>query len=183
MDERAFVERLIARDSAAWTRFDRDVRPLLVRAAAATGSTDPEDVAQKVCALLLEADARLLRSYRGQSTLSTWLVGITRNQALMQLRKDRTRPPAAPAAPAPGPLEALVAAESDAQLQAALEAIPPRDRLLLVLHYRDGLPHARVAAVVGVALNSVSPLLDRARERLKSAFAVRIKPGPATDGR
>jgi RNA polymerase sigma factor (sigma-70 family) len=169
MDERAFVERLAARDADAWSRFERELRPLLVRAAAATGSRDPEDVAQKVCALLLEPDARLLRSFRGQSTLSTWLIGIARNQALMLLRRDRTLPPP-PTPAAADPLENLVAAESKARLETALETLPPRDRLLLVLHYRDGLPHVQVAAVVGIAVNSVSPLLDRARDRLKAAL-------------
>jgi RNA polymerase sigma-70 factor (ECF subfamily) len=169
MDERTLVDRLIARDPAAWDRFVREYGPTLVRAAAVVSAGDAEDVAQKVCALLLDADARLLRSFRGQSTLSTWLIGIVRHQALMNLRREKTRaalPPRAPPADR-GPLEELLSAESDEQLAAALGAIPPRDRLLLLLHYRDGLPHARIAAVLGIAVNSVGPLLDRARERLK----------------
>ena len=167
MDERAFVERLIARDAAAWSRFAREFQPMLVRAAAATGARDAEDVAQKVAALLLESEARLLRSFRGQSTFSTWLVGIARHQALMNLRREKIRIAPPQPAPAIGPLERLVAAESQEQVAAALEALPPRDRLLLVLHYRDGLPHAQIAAVLGVSSNSVGPLLDRARERLR----------------
>lgn len=170
MDERAFVDFLLARDAAAWDRFSREIRPVLVRAAASLLPRDAEDVVQRVCALLLESDARLLRSFRGQSTLSTWLIGIVRNQALMHARREKARPEPPGAAAIPGPLEALVAAESAGQLAAALEAIPPRDRLLLVLHYRDGLPHAKVAAVVGIAVNSVSPLLDRARDRLQAAL-------------
>ena len=143
MDEKALVSLLIARDA--------------------------EDIAQKVCELLLESDARLLRSFRGQSTLSTWLIGIVRNQALMHLRREKTRaalPPRAPAA-GRGPLDELMSIENDEQLAAALAAVPPRDRLLLTLHYLDGLPYPQIAAVLGVAVNSVGPLLDRARERLK----------------
>jgi RNA polymerase sigma factor (sigma-70 family) len=172
--ERAFVDRLIARDGAAWERFAREIRPVLVRAAAAVGSRDPEDDAQKICALLLDDSARLLRSFRAQSTFLTWLIGITRNQVLMRLRRDRVNPTPTAPAPARGPLEELVSAESDAQVAAALEALPPRDRLLLVLHYRDGLPHAQVASVVGIAINSVSPLLDRARDRLKAALQKKV---------
>jgi RNA polymerase sigma-70 factor, ECF subfamily len=169
MDERALVERLIARDSAAWDRFVREYGPTLVRAAAVVSPRDAEDVAQKVCAMLLEADARLLRSFRGQSTFSTWLIGIVRNQALMQLRRDKLGAALPPREPPKGrgPLEDLMAAENEEQLAAALAAIPPRDRLLLTLHYLDELPHARIAAVLGIAVNSVGPLLDRARERLK----------------
>lgn len=173
MDERAFVERLIAHDPPAWDRFMREYGPVVTRAAAAVlarSAVEAEDVAQKVFAALLESDSRLLRSYRGESTLSTWLIGIARHQALMQVRRERARPVPPPRAPIRGPLEELVSAESEDQVVAALEAIPPRDRLLLVLHYRDGLPHAQVAAVVGVAVNSVSPLINRARERLKTAL-------------
>ena len=169
MDERALVNRLIARDPAAWDRFVREYGPTLVRAAAVVSPRDAEDVVQKVCTLLLDSDARLLRSFRGQSTFSTWLIGIVRNQALMVRRRERMQdalPPRPPAAP-PGPLEQLLAAENEQDLAAVLEALPPRDRLLLVLHYRDGLPHAQIAAVLGVAVNSVGPLLDRARDRLK----------------
>src|SRR5207244_7931802 len=119
---------------------------------------------------LLESHCRLLRSFRGQSTLSPWLIGIVRHQALMQLRKERTLPvPPARAPSAVGPLEALVSAESEARLAEALDTLPPRDRLILTLHYQDGLPHASIAALLGVAANSVSPLLDRARDRLKAA--------------
>jgi RNA polymerase sigma-70 factor (ECF subfamily) len=169
MDERALVDRLIARDPEAWDRFVREYGPTLVRAAAVVSPGDAEDVAQKVCALLLEADARLLRSFRGQSTLSTWLIGIVRNQALMHHRTEKTRASLRPLLPAPGrgPLEELLSVESDEQLAAALATVPPRDRLLLLLHYRDGLPHAQIAGVLGIAVNSVGPLLDRARERLQ----------------
>ena len=40
MDERALVERLIARDPAAWDRFIREYGPVLVRAAAVVSSRD-----------------------------------------------------------------------------------------------------------------------------------------------
>src|SRR5215831_7895914 len=127
MDEQALVDRLIARDPAAWDRFVREYGPTLIRAAAAAGAREAEDVAQKVCELLLEADGRLLRTFRGRSTLSTWLIGIARHQALMQLRKERTRaalPPRPPPA-AVEPLEELLSAETDEQVAAALEALPP----------------------------------------------------------
>ncbi len=175
MQDLAVVQRLLADDPAAWERFTREFSPLLIRAAAATlgraaASAAAEDVAQKVFAELLEDDRLLLRSFRGLSSLSTWLIGIARRQALLHLRRERPRDPPPPPLAAAGPLEELLRAESDERLAAALEAPPPRERLILRLHYRDGLPHAEIAGFLGVSPNSVSPLLERARDRLKAAL-------------
>lgn len=167
MEDSAFVERLIARDPGAWSRFAREYGPLLVRAAASVvGEADAEDVGQTVCRLLVDNDARLLRSFQGRSTLSTWLVSIARHQALMVARRPRPPVRGAPE-PASDPLEQVVRAEGAARLREALDALAPRERLLLSLHYRDGLSHAEIASVIGVSPNSVSPLLARALDRLK----------------
>src|SRR5688572_1075487 len=144
------------------------MQPLIVRAAASIVRDAAEDVAQKVFAALLENDRKLLRTFQGRSSLSTWLIGITRHQALSTLRREKARDLPTPPAAAPGPLEQLLHAESQAQVTAALDALPPRERLILMLHYRDGLPYAEIAAFLGVTPNSVSPLLERARNRFKA---------------
>jgi RNA polymerase sigma-70 factor (ECF subfamily) len=181
MDERSFVAELAAGRAGAWERFLRDYGPVLVRAAAAVlaraagerGRRDAEEVAQRTVALLLEDGARLLRSFEGRSTLSTWLIGVVRRQALLHLRSQRSADTRAPAStpPAASPVELAVNSESEAELRGALDALPPRERLLLTLHYFDGVPHAEIARLVGVSVNSVSPLLDRARERLKESLS------------
>lgn len=175
MDERALVQAMIAGDRAAWDRFLREFGQVLIRAAAAAlshaGATgDAEDVAQKVLTLLLESDRRLLRSFQGHSTLSTWIIGIARRQALTAAREDRRKPPASPRAEGRDPLEVLEAAESADHLARAMGSLPARERLILRLHYDDGLPYDRIAETLGVSINSVSPLLERARERLRRAL-------------
>ena len=166
-DDLSLVRRLVAGDAAAWERFTRHYQPLLVRAAASVARHAAEDVAQKVLAALLDRDRRLLRSFQGRSTLSTWLIGIARRMALDLLRQERPRDlPVRPAAT--GPLEQLLRAEQEEGLAAALDSLTPRERLILQLHYRDGLPYAEIAGFLGVASNSVGPLLDRARDRLKA---------------
>jgi RNA polymerase sigma-70 factor, ECF subfamily len=162
------VERLLASDPAAWERFTREVQPQLLRAAASIAREAAEDVVQRVFAALLENDRKLLRSFQGRSSLSTWLIGITRHQALSTVRREKARDLPTPPAAAPGPLEELLRVESEEQVAAALDSLPPRERLLLMLHYRDGLPYAEIAGFLGVSPNSVSPLLERARNRFKA---------------
>ncbi len=177
-DERRFVESLAAGERPAWERFLREHGTLLVRAAAAVlaragAAGEAEDVAQKVLALLLENDRRLLRTFQGRSRFSTWLVGIVRHQALMALREKRRPLPPPPRPATKGPLDEAEAAEAGGNLAAALESIAPRERLILKLHYEDGLPYERIARVLGVSANSVSPLLERARERQRRALGNR----------
>jgi DNA-directed RNA polymerase specialized sigma24 family protein len=70
-------------------------------------------------------------------------------------------------APGRGPLEELLSVESDEQLAAAPRGRSSTRPSPAPAHYRDGLPHAQIAGVLGIAVNSVGPLLDRARERLQ----------------
>lgn len=175
MEDRDLVRAMIAGDRAAWEHFLRAFGPVLVRAAAAVLArsdmpAESGDVAQKVLALLLEGDRRLLRSFQGRSSLSTWLIGIARRQALMTLREERRKPPEPAPAPARTPLDEAASAESAERLAAALASLASRERLLLKLHYDDGLPYDRIAATLGVSINSVSPLLERARARLRAAI-------------
>lgn len=178
MDERAFVSALIARDPAAWRRFADDLGPILYRAACAIlrrespgwARQEAQELVQGVVALLLEKNAALLRSFEGRSTLSTWLIGITRQRALSHLRLERPRPlpPAREVETEPG--AAIDAAEASERLALAMEGLSPRDRLLLTLFSED-TPQAEIATILGIAVNSVSPLLQRARERVATILA------------
>ena len=177
MDERAFVNALILRDPAAWRRFAEEFGPILYRAASAVlrrespgwARQEAQEVAQAVIALLLERDAALLRTFEGRARLSTWLIGIVRRQAISHLRRQRRRPPPLRDVPEVPP-DAADAAETGERLAAAMATLGARDRLLLTL-FSEETPHAEIALTLGIALNSVSPLLQRARERLAAALS------------
>jgi RNA polymerase sigma factor (sigma-70 family) len=181
VDERAFVQALIARDPAAWRRFAEEVGPTLYRAAGSVlrrespgwARQEAQELVQGVIALLLERDAALLRTFEGRSRLSTWLIGIVRRQAISHLRRERRRPPPPRAVPLL-PQDSVEAAEAGERLELAMSALSPRDRLLLTLFSEDA-PHAEIALTLGIALNSVSPLLQRARDRLAAVLAGRKK--------
>jgi RNA polymerase sigma-70 factor (ECF subfamily) len=177
VDERAFVDALISRDPAAWRRFAEELGPVLYRAASAVlrrespgwARQEAQDLAQSVVALLLERDAALLRTFEGRARLSTWLIGIVRRQAISHLRRERRRPPPPRPVP-PAADDAADAAETAERLASAMAALGARDRLLLTF-FSEETPHAEIALTLGIALNSVSPLLQRARERLAAALA------------
>ncbi|MCO5169851.1 MAG: hypothetical protein M9894_26230 [Planctomycetes bacterium] len=100
-DERALVAACVAGDEAAWERFDRRYRPLVVRVArdactrgrAADPQAMAEDVAADVLAHLLADDRRALSRFEGRSSLATWLTVLARRRAgrALEARPARRR--------------------------------------------------------------------------------------------
>jgi RNA polymerase sigma-70 factor (ECF subfamily) len=68
-----------------------------------------------------------------------------------------------------GQLEGPALAE-ESDVGAALVRLRPPDRLLLLLHYRAGIPLDECARVLGVRLPAVRSRLYRAREELRRAL-------------
>ena len=193
MNESELLRRCIAGDRAAWETFVHRhvdllygmVRRLMPAGAGGTRNTDAEDVVQAVFLKLWEDDRRRLRGFRGTSRLSTWLVAVARREALDRLRRDaRHRDHTAEAgqqalerlqedlrALEPSPPEAqLVAREAARSFAAAVETLPPRDRLLVRLVYEDGCTYREAANVLQARENSIGPWLRRAQLRLRAVL-------------
>lgn len=135
-----------------------------------------------------EAFVRLLRSlgtYRGETKFTTWLYRLVTNICLDGLRR-RGRPVASLDEPAAGagedgqsvgerlvdadrwthPEEDLELRESSAEVRAALQQLPPAQRVALTLHYFQDLRYEDIAEVTGLPLNTVKSHIRRGKERL-----------------
>jgi RNA polymerase sigma-70 factor (ECF subfamily) len=91
----SLLERARAHDPEAWQRLLDLYRPLVLNWCALGGvnATDAEDVAQEVFTAAAAALDRFHRDRAGD-TFRGWLRVITRNQILLQFRRDRRRPQA-----------------------------------------------------------------------------------------
>ncbi len=102
--------------------------------------------------------------------LAPWLLGIARNfvhrrtgaDARYVANDDEAEPPA-PALEAPTPETALAAQRDLARLRAAIAALPPHYRDVLVLVELAERSYAEAAAICGCELNTVRSRLSRAR--------------------
>jgi RNA polymerase sigma-70 factor (ECF subfamily) len=192
MDDLDLVQRCILGDASAWDRLVRRHVPVLHAAVTRTvGPSEAEDVLQRVFLKLWEDGRRRLRTYHGGSRLSTWLVAIAHREAIDRARAAgvRTRTTASLAAVLNGHANPHAApadrraedGESERALLGAIEGLPARDRLLVRLVCLDARPYAEVARLLAVPENSISPWLQRAKERLKAAL--RERPAlPRTEG-
>jgi RNA polymerase sigma-70 factor (ECF subfamily) len=136
-------------------------------------SLDAEDVAQDVFAVAL----RTVSGFRGASSPSTWLFGITRNVVRNARRRAAFRrffgldSVPEPADTEPGPDEALIRLRRRRQVQAALERLSADHREVVVLCEIEGRSAPEAAILLGIAEGTVYSRLHHARRKFASALA------------
>ncbi|OKP97260.1 RNA polymerase sigma factor [Paenibacillus sp. P46E] len=113
--------------------------------------------------------------YRGQATIKTWLLTITRNTAF-SFRRNSFWHRFSPLGNRQGPGQAS-SAEKEAignqvvsRIWEIILALPDKHREVLVLDIRQDLSVAEMAALLGVAQGTVKSRLARAREKVKTAM-------------
>lgn len=129
-----------------------------------------EDVAQDS---LLKA-WKALPSFRGESSLRSWLLRITHNTAVSTLRKRREElrdPNLLPEVPTTSSTERKVegALSLDA-FEAALDQLDELSRSIIVLREIEGMAYDEIADVLDVPMPTVKTRILRARRVLASAL-------------
>jgi RNA polymerase sigma-70 factor (ECF subfamily) len=136
---------------------------------------DAEDLTQEVF-------VRVFRSLAGftPGTFEGWLHRITTNLFLdMVRRKQRIRFDALPddSERLPGrersPQQVFDDNAFDADIQAALDALPPDFRAAVVLCDLEGLPYDEIARTLGIKVGTVRSRIHRGRAQLRAALAHR----------
>ena len=136
-----------------------------------------EQVLYRVACTLLdsEADRRdamqetALHAWEKRDTLrqeqyfQTWAVRIMINVCRTMHRQRRRMTVTEDVGDRPAP-------QGDPELRLALDALPERYRLPLVLHYLEGMDYAQTARALGITQNAVRGRLSRGRAALKKWF-------------
>ncbi len=171
---RTIVERALAGDGEAFAtlfrEYDRDVRRVCRRMLGDSQST--EDAVSEV---FLRA-RRALGGFEADRPFRPWLIAIAGHYCIDQLRRrtsearvfSENEPQESDLeSPGPSPLGRLVAAEQRQALGRAIESLPPRYRLPLLLRYFDDMDYEAIAKSIGVTRNQVGTLLFRAKRLLR----------------
>ena len=131
---------------------------------------EAEDVAQ-------EAMLRLWRAapgwQPGVAKVSTWLYRVVVNLSTDRLRRRRSVPLDAVPEPEddrPGAETTLIAADRAAALDAALLALPERQREAVVLRHLEGLANPEIAEIMGLGVEAVESLIARGKRGLTQAL-------------
>jgi RNA polymerase sigma-70 factor (ECF subfamily) len=151
-----------------------------------------EEAAREVLQETLLAAFRNLPTFRGEAVISTWLYQIARSFCIKERRGEhptvslesktgeRLAEPSAP------PDVHAHAREIGAALAAAIGALSPEQREVLVLRDVEGLSAEEAAAVIGIEVGALKSRLHRARTQLRGELAAllgdaEIGPAPCPD--
>lgn len=149
---------------------------------------DVEDVAAEILLQIVANDYAVLRHFRGQSSLATYLTVIARRSCIHELnRRMPVQEPAAPKAdgrpPRPvGPRaevpRAEVGLEQLEEVQRLLKRLPARERQVVRLFYLEGRSYEEISTALHQPVNSIGPILARARNKLRRGVPAAPAPAP-----
>lgn len=139
---------------------------------------EAEDVAQEAMLRLW----RVAPDWRqGEAKVTTWLYRVTTNLCTDRLRmRQRRKVLALDDAPdiedgAPAAETVLIEADRMVALDAALAALPDRQREAVVLRHIEGLTNPEIAAVMDIGVEAVESLIARGKRALSAILAGRRK--------
>ena len=130
---------------------------------------DAEELTQDVFVRAWEK----LPSFRGESTLGTWLHRLAVNVVLEKARGDLRRTRRVETRDDVAALATIAldgSPEDRMDIEQAIAALPPGARSVFVLHEIEGYRHDEIARLTGTAVGTLRAQLHRARQLLMEAL-------------
>jgi len=178
--DRNLLERCLDRKPRAWEDFVDRFLGLVVHVVNHTAmvrnlplvAEDRDDLCGEVFLNLIKDDFAILRHFRGQSSLATYLTVVARRVAVHQLLKSR---PATPLGE--GVLSQAARDEPAAQqrledreaVEHLIEGLDAREAEVVRLYHLEGKSYREISQATGISENTIGPVLSRARGKMRHA--------------
>lgn len=180
--DRQLLNRCLDHDPGAWNDFvDRFLGLLhhVVRHTAHSRSVplteeDVEDVCAEVLLQIVARDYLVLRRFRGQASLATYITVVARRICVRELVRrnfaaelgHKTAYVAAPASSDVVPLPEQRIDNAD-EVRHLLEGLATKEAAVVRMYHLEGKSYREISQTLGIAENSIGPTLHRARERMR----------------
>lgn len=144
---------------------------------------DADDLTQEV---FIEA-FRSIRSFRSESTLSTWLYRIAINKSINFLRSSKRKAffqsvgllqiPDIPEKPVnfDADHDSMVLRQQKKLIWQAIRSLPEKQKAAFILHKITELSYAEIAQTLQISLSSVESLIFRAKRSLQKKLSRELK--------
>ena len=185
-DDLQLVQRMLEGDERAFERFADDYIPALYRFVSRRLGGDRELAREIVQTTICKVMGKL-GSFRGESTLVTWLCACCRNEIAGHFRR-KARPyrevdlelddmPAAG-----GPEHRVLQREKARLVHEALDTVPPRYGKALEWKYLEKVSVREIAERLGVGPKAAESLLTRARVAFRKQYELLVAGARAETG-
>jgi RNA polymerase sigma-70 factor (ECF subfamily) len=182
--DRNLLERCLERKPRAWEDFVDRFMGLVVHVVNHTAQArsarltpeDRDDLCSEVFLNLIRDDFAVLRHFRGQSSLATYLTVIARRIVVRSLMRQRSTVPMgggrstqaaeSVADSSPRPEQRISDGE---EVQRLLEVLEGREAEVVRMYHLEAKSYQEISSAVGVPMNSVGPILSRARNKMRRA--------------
>lgn len=178
--DRNLLERCLARKPRAWEDFVDRFMGLVVHVINHTAQTcnlrttaeDRDDVCAEVFLNIVKDDFAVLRHFRGQSSLATYLTVVARRTVIRVIsQRQHTARLGNGAAeqvadPRAGHEQRISNQEEVERLLAELQET---EAAIVRMYHLEGKTYQEIGAAVGMPENSVGPALSRARSKMRRA--------------
>ena len=172
-DDRTLIERWLGGDERAATAIVERHATAIARFVSTLGERETDEVVQDTFVRAFSS----FDSFRGESSLRTWLFTIARRLVLDRRRAQRRRPATEPIddvelASGFTALDSIVAAETEGQVREAVERLSPTQREVFTLRVGEGLSYKEIAEVVGTTEGAARVHYHNALRTIKDALYV-----------
>ena len=175
--DRNLLDRCLSKKPRSWEDFVDRFMGLVVHVVNHTSHArsirvsqeDLDDLCAEVFLAIIKDDFAVLRRFRGQSSLATYLTVIARRVVVRKLVDGRSALPLSDmvhqAAADDGDLEQRISDHEE--LDRLLGELRGSEAAVVRMYHLEGKTYQEISHVVGMPENSVGPMLSRARSKMR----------------
>jgi RNA polymerase sigma-70 factor, ECF subfamily len=184
--DKALLQRCLHHEPGAWNDFVDRFLGLIYHVIHYTSHLrsvplrpeDVEDLAAEILLQIVAKDYAILRQFRGHSSLAGYLTVVARRICVHELTEQGAgREVAAKGGAGLDGVEdepkAQIGLESLEQVQQLLRKLPARERSVVRLFYLEGRTYEEISTELNIPVNSIGPILTRARNKMREEPKVR----------
>ena len=132
---------------------------------------EAEDIVQEAFLKILASSHR----YKPSASFSTYLYSVVSRLCIDHAKKKRPvliNEVPETEDPHSDPSVTMIQMERDAVVRKALDALPPRQRMVIILKYYEDLSYMDIARAMRTTVKAVERLLSRARKTLQTSLQI-----------
>lgn len=181
--DRELLKRCLSGEGGPWKDFVDRFLGLFVHVVTHTAHArsvrlapeDVDDLCAEIFVALLDRDCAVLRQFRGNCSLATYLAVVARRIVVREIIKRRFsealghvaahQAAVQNASPPRGEMQRI---EDQEEVQRMLDGLPEVEARIVRQYHIEGRSYREISTGLGVPENSIGPTLSRARARLRS---------------